>query len=198
MYLYGITSCRHLCPLGSSCRRPCELPPAASVPGRGWSAREGMPRAGHGFQAQGGAWKWPVLRLLTGDWSEHPGDTFSLGLGGQETMSTRPELLHVGVFAIFAKADIAFVRSGFGYHDRRSLIGKPGPVELRGRQGHRWSRHVVVLPPSSSLSLPGGWFLLRGTAAGGKETNAAQNREQGGTPAQVESRAQLVPGERKR
>lgn len=33
---------------------------------------------------------------------------------GQETVSTRPEVLHVGVFAIFTKADITFIRGGLG------------------------------------------------------------------------------------
>lgn len=141
-------------------------------------------RAGHGFQAQGGARKWPVLRLLTGNWSEHPGDTFPLGTGGQGTVSTRPELLHVGIFAIFAKAGIAFVRSGFGYHDCRSLIGKPGPVELRGRKGHRWSQHVI-LAPSSSLSAP---HLVAGSSL-----EAQQQVEKRQMPPRMESREALQP-----
>lgn len=99
-------------------------------------------------------------------------------------MSTRPELLHVGIFAIFAKAGIAFVRSGFGYHDCRSLIGKPGPVELRGRKGHRWSQHVI-LAPSSSLSAP---HLVAGSSL-----EAQQQVEKRQMPPRMESREALQP-----
>lgn len=115
---------------------------------------------------------------------------------GQELVSTRPELLHVGVFAIFTKADVGFIRGGFGYHNCRSLVGKASPVELGGRQGHRWSQHIGVLNPGLHpfVPSPGDWVFLGGTAAGGKETDATQNGEQGGTPAQVEGGTQLIPG----
>lgn len=172
-------------PLGPAIGGHASCPPAASVPGGGWSAREGIPRAGRGFQAQGGTWKWPALRLLTGDWSKHPGGTFPLGPGGQEAASTRPELLHIGVFAVFAKADVAFIRSGFVYHDCRSLIGKPGPAELRGRQGHRWSQHVPVLAPSSSLSSP---HLVAGSSL-----EAQQQVEKRQMPPRMASREALQP-----
>lgn len=52
-----------------------------------------------------------------------------LGTVGQETVSTRPELLHVGIFAIFTKADVTVIRGGPGYHNCRRLVGKPSPVE---------------------------------------------------------------------
>lgn len=115
---------------------------------------------------------------------------------GQETPSTRPELLHVGIFAVFTKADVTFIGGGSGCHNRRRLVGKSHPVGLRGRQGHRghrmlWSSLHALLPLIPS---PGGWVLLGVTAAGGEDTDTAQDGEQRGAPAQVEGRAQFIPG----
>lgn len=54
-----------------------------------------------------------------------------------------------------------------------------------------WSSLRILLPLIPS---PGGWVLLGGTAAGGEHTDATQDGEQGGAPAQVEGRTQFIPG----
>lgn len=48
-------------------------------------------------------------------------------------------------------------------------------------------------PPSL---LPGGRVLIQSTAAVGAEADTTQNGQQRGTPAQVERRAQLIPGDK--
>lgn len=55
-----------------------------------------------------------------------------------------------------------------------------------------WSSLHTLLPLIPS---PGGWLLLGGTAAGGEDTDATQDGEQGGAPAQVEGGTQFIPGE---
>lgn len=59
------------------------------------------------------------------------------GAGGRpacaEVLSGSVQGLHVGVLAVFTKADGAFVRGGSGHHHRRGLVGGPSP----GRVGTR-------------------------------------------------------------
>lgn len=69
---------------------------------------------------------------------------------------------------------------------------------MKRKAGSQGSQDVVVLTPHPILLplilSPGGWVFLGGTAAGGEHTDAAQDGEQGGAPAQVESRTQFIPG----
>lgn len=89
----------------------------------------------------------------------------------------RPGLLHVSVFPVFAEADVAFFIRGCGAQVGSEASG-PRCGGLVGEPG------------------AGGAVLLRRTAAVGAEADAAQDGQQGGAPAQVERRAQLILGSR--
>ena len=64
-----------------------------------------------------------------------------------------PELLHVGVSAVFAKAAVAFlVRGGDGHHGHWSLVGPPGAAgRARGQSGG--AALLSPIPPGPSLRL---------------------------------------------
>lgn len=69
-------------------------------------------------------------------------------------------------------------------------------------QGRGWSEGgatLAVSPPPTAAAHPpllGGLVLFGSTAAAGAEADTAQDGQQGGAPAQVERRAQLIPGDK--
>lgn len=158
------------------------LPGAKQSPGSGLALGHGLPLRG--------------LRLLSGV-RRTP---FHCGQWEGNRIH-RPRLLHISVFAIFAEADVVFIRGCCGAHMGSAasglhcggLVGQPGAGE--GGAESEEVQHLLPPPsPAAHPPLPGGVVLFRSTAAVGAEANTTQDRQQGGAPAHIERRAQLIPG----